>query len=55
VEPHSAPKTFQYRLVATPAQEQALEVVLRRCRVLYNGALEQSQTWWGRGQGKSAT
>jgi putative transposase len=55
MEPHSVRRTYQYRLMPTPAQEQALEVVLWRCRVLYNVALEQRQTWWGRGQGKSAT
>src|SRR5258708_7859260 len=55
MEPHSARKTYQYRLMPTPAHEQALEVVLWRCRVLYNVALQQRQTWWERGQGKSAT
>jgi putative transposase len=39
----------------TPAQAQAVEVVLWRCRVRYNTALEQRKTWWERGQGKSAT
>jgi putative transposase len=38
----------------TLAQEQALATVLLRCRTLYNCALEQRKTWWGRGQGKSA-
>src|SRR5262249_45759010 len=38
-----------------PTQEQALEVVLWRCRTLYNAGLEQRKTWWERGQGKSAT
>jgi putative transposase len=28
---------------------------LRRCRTLYNVALEQRRTWWGRGQVRSAT
>jgi putative transposase len=32
-----------------------LETVVWRCRVLYNTALEQRRTWWGRGQGVSAT
>ncbi len=48
-------KTYKYRLHPTPEQEQALAVVLSRCRTLYNVALEQRKTWWGRGQGKSAT
>src|SRR5258708_25087170 len=48
-------KTYKYRLHPTPEQEQALAVVLSRCRTLYNVALEQRRTWWGRGQGRSAT
>src|SRR5579872_1435991 len=48
-------KTFKYRLMPTPAQEQALEAALHHCRTLYNVALEQRRTWWGRGQGKGAT
>jgi putative transposase len=48
-------KTFQYKLMPTPQQEHALEVTLSRCRALYNVALEQRRTWWGRGQGRSAT
>jgi putative transposase len=48
-------KTYQYKLTPTPAQEQALEAVLHRCRTLYNAGLEQRRTWWERGQGKSAT
>jgi len=31
-------KTFQYKLQPRPEQEQALEVVLRQCRLLYNTA-----------------
>jgi putative transposase len=48
-------KTYKYRLNPTPEQEQALEVVLHRCRTLYNVALEQRKTWWGRGQGIGAS
>src|SRR5258708_3732219 len=48
-------KTFKYQLTPTPAQAQALEVVLSRCRTLYNIALEQRKTWWQRGQGVGAT
>src|SRR5262245_4105234 len=47
--------TYKYKLTPTPAQAQALEPVLARCRTLYNAALEQRKTWWQRGQGKSAT
>jgi putative transposase len=32
-----------------------LETVLSHCRALYNVALEQRKTWWGRGQGISAS
>src|SRR5215831_17388985 len=46
---------FKCKLPPTPAQDQALETVLSRCRTLYNVALEQRTTWWERGQGKSAT
>src|SRR5215472_13689765 len=48
-------QTYNYQLNPTPAQEQALELVLSRCRTLYNVALEQRKTWWGRGQGLGAT
>jgi putative transposase len=55
MEPQSVRKTFKYQLNPTPAQDQALALVLSRCRTLYNVALEQRKTWWERGQGKSAT
>jgi putative transposase len=51
----SARKTYKYKLHPTPAQAQALEAVLWRCRMLYNTALEQRRVWWQRGQGISAT
>jgi putative transposase len=47
--------TFKYQLRPTPEQEQALDLVLWRCRTLYNVALEQRKTWWERGQWVSAT
>jgi putative transposase len=34
-------KAYQYRLYPTPKQEQTLLFVLRRCRELYNSALEE--------------
>jgi putative transposase len=43
-------KTYKYKLQPTPAQEQALERVLWRCRTLYNAALEERQTAWQRRQ-----
>lgn len=47
--------TYKYRLNPTPEQEQKLETVLHRCRMLYNVALEQRKTWWQRGQGIGAS
>jgi putative transposase len=41
-------KTFKYRLHPTLAQEQALDTVLWRCRMLYNAALEERKTAWER-------
>ena len=34
-------KTFKYKLKPTPNQEQAMAFVLRRCRELYNAALQE--------------
>jgi putative transposase len=48
-------KTYKYKLKPTPQQRQAMAAVVWRCRSLYNVALEQRRTWWGRGQGKSPT
>jgi putative transposase len=39
-------KTYQEKLKPTPAQERQLEVILWRCRTLYNTALEQRITLW---------
>src|SRR5262245_59294267 len=39
-------KTFNYKLKPTPDQEQALEFVVRRCRELYNAALEERHEAW---------
>jgi transposase len=41
-------KTFKEKLRPTPEQEQALDVVVWRCRTLYNAALEQRKTAWER-------
>jgi putative transposase len=41
-------KTYKERLRPTPEQAQALDVVLWRCRTLYNVALEQRKTAWER-------
>jgi len=40
--------TFKEKLRPTPAQEQALDEVLWRCRELYNAGLEQRRTAWER-------
>ena len=55
MEQRTIRNTYKYKLKPTPEQERVLAEVLWRCRVLYNAALEQRKTWWGRGQGKSAT
>jgi putative transposase len=55
MEQQSVRKTYKYKLMPTPAQAQALELVMSRCRTLYNVALEQRKTWWQRRQGKGAT
>jgi putative transposase len=52
---HGVRKTFKYKLIPTPEQEEALATVVWRCRTLYNVALEQRKTWWDRGQGTGAT
>jgi putative transposase len=39
-------KTYKEKLRPTPEQERALDVVLWRCRTLYNSALEQRKTAW---------
>ena len=39
-------KACKYRLYPTPAQEQTFLFILRRCRELYNAALEERQAAW---------
>jgi len=41
-------KTYKEKLRPTPAQEQAFDEILWRCRTLYNAALEQRITAWQR-------
>jgi putative transposase len=48
-------KAFKYRLRPTPERERLLDRTLMLCRQVYNAALEQRRTWWGRGQGRGAT
>jgi putative transposase len=46
MEQQSVRKTYKYKLVPTPKQEQALETVLWRCRELYNAGLEERKLAW---------
>jgi putative transposase len=39
-------KSFKYKLMPTPEQERALDIVLWRCRELYNAGLEERKTAW---------
>jgi putative transposase len=39
-------KTFKYQLKPTPDQEQARAFVVRRCRELYNAALQERRDAW---------
>ncbi|HEV2459865.1 MAG TPA: transposase [Ktedonobacterales bacterium] len=39
-------KTFKYKLKPTPEQEQAMAFVVRRCRELYNAALQERRDAW---------
>src|SRR5262249_48949564 len=42
-------KTYKYQLKPTPDQERVMELVLRRCRELYNAGLEERKTAWEKG------
>jgi putative transposase len=39
-------KTFKYKLRPTPEQERAMAFVVRRCRELYNAALQERKEAW---------
>ena len=39
-------KTFKYKLLPTEGQEQKMAFVLRRCRELYNAALQERRDAW---------
>jgi putative transposase len=39
-------QTFKYKLLPTPEQEQTMLFVLRRCRELYNAALQERRDAW---------
>jgi putative transposase len=42
----SVRKTYKYKLVPTPAQEQVLATVVWRCRELYNAGLQERTAAW---------
>jgi putative transposase len=44
--PHLVRKTFKYRLQPTEEQAQTLAFVVRRCRELYNAALQERRDAW---------
>jgi putative transposase len=46
VEPAVVRKTFKYKLLPTNEQEQRMAFVLRRCRELYNAALQERRDAW---------
>src|SRR5215813_455142 len=46
MEHQSVRKTFKYKLIPTPEQEQALATVVWRCRELYNAGLEERKAAW---------
>src|SRR5215469_317353 len=39
-------KTFKFKLLPTPEQEQRMAFVVRRCRELYNAALQERRDAW---------
>jgi putative transposase len=48
VEQQRVRKTYKYQLMPTPEQVLTLELVLWRCRSLYNTALDERKTAWER-------
>src|SRR5215831_15617249 len=46
MEQGHARKTFKYKLLPTPEQEQALATVVWRCRELYNAGLQERKAAW---------
>jgi putative transposase len=48
MEQQSVRKTFKYKLLPTLEQAQALEMVLWRCRELYNAGLQERTAAWER-------
>jgi putative transposase len=54
MEQQAVRKTFEYKLKPTPKQERTMAFVVRRCRELYNAALEERRAAW-RKRGVSVT
>jgi putative transposase len=48
MDQQSVRKTYKYKLMPTPDQEQALATVVWRCRELYNAGLEERKAAWER-------
>jgi putative transposase len=48
MEPLTVHKAFKYQLMPTPEQERGLEIVLWRCRELYNAGLQERRDAWGK-------
>src|SRR5689334_8130291 len=46
MDEHTVRKTFKYKLTPTPEQERAMAFVVRRCRELYNAALQERKEAW---------
>jgi putative transposase len=46
MEARTVRKTFKYKLLPTPKQEQTMAFVVRRCRELYNAALQERRDAW---------
>jgi putative transposase len=46
MEQQTVRKTYKYKLNPTPEQERAMVFVLRRCRELYNAALQERRDAW---------
>jgi putative transposase len=46
MEQQTVRKTYKYKLKPMPEQEQAMAFVLRRCRELYNAALQERKESW---------
>jgi|GraSoi_2013_60cm_1033757.scaffolds.fasta_scaffold08541_3 putative transposase len=46
MDQQSVRKTFKYKLKPTPQQERTMAFVVRRCRELYNAALQERRDAW---------